>query len=114
MPKNPIEAIAFAGEQVISYLDELTRLACPRCGEEALTPTIVGTNLVIRCSEFLQDYNSGEEEPLITGVCDYIQVIKKTSITQEPFTLKFKEGRATSRNLPKKAPQARRRKRSSN
>lgn len=99
---NPAERLAFAGEQVISFLDEITKLPCPRCQEQSLTPTIVGVNLVIRCSESLQDYNSCEsiEAPVITGVCDYIQVVKRTSIHKAPFT--FKEGRATSTNIPKK------------
>lgn len=109
MPTNPIEAIAYTGEQVLSFLDELSKLPCPRCGDQALTSTLVGLNIVVRCSEILQDYNS-ETGEAVGFVCDYIQVIKRTSITKEPFTLKVKEGRATSKNIPKPKPTPRRRK----
>lgn len=102
---NAAERIAFAGEQVLSFLDEITRLPCPRCHEQTLTPTIVGANLVIRCSEVLQDYNSCEsttEVPVLEGVCDYIQVVKPTSVHMAPFNFKFTEGRATQKNVPKR------------
>lgn len=93
------QRIGFAGEQIISYIDEVSRTPCPQCGECDLRVTIVGKNIIIRCSEEMQDYNDYAESEVIPVVCDYVQVIKKTNLSQPPFSFKFDEGkRGTSRN----------------
>ena len=98
---NPIETLAFYGEQILSYFDEVRRSACPRCDTPNLQVELVGRDVVIRCSVPLQEYNSEEDEEILTNVCTYIQHIRATPISGEPFTLKFSEGRPTAKNVPK-------------
>lgn len=96
------ERLAYSGEQVLCFIEEITKLACPKCGECNLSPTIVGSHLVIRCSEALSDYMAMDpSEPQLPNVCDFAQVIKKVSLASEPFTWANKKGRPTQKNIPR-------------
>jgi hypothetical protein len=98
---NPIEKLAFCGEQILSYLDDIRRTPCPRCQHGILTPESIGKDMIIRCSVPLHDYNNEEEEAVVSNVCSYVQHIKSTSIAGEPFTLRFSDSRPTAKNIPK-------------
>jgi hypothetical protein len=93
-----MQAIGLAGEQILSYLDEISRTPCPKCGEAELGIELIGNNVVIRCSPALSEYNDCVESSAIPYVCDYTQVIKKTNLSLPPFNLKVGEKRGTARN----------------
>ncbi len=105
--KDSSMKIGFVGEQILSYWDEMTRIACPLCGEMDLSIGIVGKNLVIRCSEALADYNDDEDDrrdPIQLPTCSFAKIVRRTSLSDKPFTLNV--GQETRRGTAKnsKAP----------
>jgi hypothetical protein len=108
--KESLNHIGFVGEQILSYFDEIKRITCPKCGNVELSASLVGKSLLVRCSADQHDFNEnfGTEEPVLLGVCDYLKLIKPSSMLKPPFTLKFSEDtkRGTAANS---APRARRR-----
>lgn len=110
MMKNPssIERIAFLGEQILSYQNDLRTTPCPRCGQSKLSFEFVGKDIMVRCSVDLIDYNAEEWEDVIPGVCTYAQHVQPIDLSSEPFTLRFATGRPTAKNLPKPKTRTRR------
>lgn len=103
---DSLNHIGFAGEQILSYFDEIKRIPCPKCDHTELSATLVGKSLLVRCSADQHTFNeeAATDEPVIEGVCDYIKLIKPSSLLKGPFTLKFSEDtkRATSPNAAPK------------
>jgi hypothetical protein len=93
-----LKVIGLAGEQILSYLDEISRTPCPHCGEAELGVELIGNNVVIRCSTSLSEYNDFNESTIIPYVCTYTQVIKRANLASPPFTLGIGDKRATAKN----------------
>lgn len=72
------DKLAYCGEQVLSFLDEIIRTACPKCGLCELNVCIVGKSLVLRCSESLKNYNDESDTELT--VCDFIKTIRPVNL----------------------------------
>lgn len=92
--KETLNHIGFAGEQILSYFDEIQRIPCPMCDQPELSIALVGKSLLVRCSANMHDFNeevSNGLDPIIPGVCTYMKLIKPAALLKAPFTLKFSE-----------------------
>jgi hypothetical protein len=96
--------IALYGEQILSYLDQISKTPCPDCGYTTLVASWASQKFIVRCSPDLQTLNdeiSAVGEQNLLPVCMYVATIHPVNLTEQPFTLAFAEKRPTKRNVPK-------------
>lgn len=99
---NQKERVQNIGESILASVNELYRMACPKCGHSGLDFAVNNNVILVHCEIPLRkNEETGEFE-----TCDFSHLVYPTDVTKGPFALKFSDTdpRSVKKPATRKAP----------